>query len=229
MLRKRSIIFLLLALLLSGCAGLAGAQAAPSPTPTEDCGCTLEGPGAQPTGGVLDAPAGPAVGGATATPAPALETLRDRWERYTSPENGISFEYPAAYTNPDYAFCAVRVDSFPPEGAQLSLSLGSRTSLVVSGAAPDLAAAAQAYQSDPAYAGYQFDAPVTRTVAGLDAVSLPYRSGGAGRYSEVTLWVRDGLLYQVETGTPSACDVPAIELTEMGAYSHLLESVQFSK
>lgn len=225
---RKLLLFLLLPLLLvlAGCNVVQPLlQSGPTPTPTE-CGCSAEGPlKATPTGDLFS-PAGPAQPG-DGTPAPALETYRDRWDTYASKDFGFSFEYPAAYTSADFGFCAVREDNFPPKGGLFALGLGSRTALSLFPTSGDASAAAEAFRTDPESKEFTFDAPQQRTVGGVPAVVLPYRSGGTGRYGEVVFWVKDGTLYRLDTGVPSACDIPALNLRELDAYSRLLESLQF--
>jgi hypothetical protein len=219
-----SIVFLLIITLLAGCSvPLAQGGAQPTVTPT-DCGCSIEDI-LTPTGGIdAPAPAGPAA------PTVAPETLKDQWKTYTDAAHGFSFEFPAVYESPEFAFCAAREASAPPEDSLFALSLGSRTSLVlVDAAGKDLPAVVDAYRSDPAHQDYQFDAPVERTVGGSPALVLPYRSGGTSRYAEAVFFIHAGTLYRVDTGTPSACDVPALNLKELDAYSRLLYTFQFTQ
>lgn len=229
------IVLAVLALtVLAACSSLAGAQAVqptatldPAVTPT-DCGCSAEGPNQpKPTSALGGGPAGPAApGDATLTPAGNTD-VAGRWETYTNPEPAFTFEYPAAYATQKYGFCAARPNANPPAGTQFGLSLGSRTEISISPAPADLDAALAAFRADPSHKDYQFDAPADRTVGGVPARVLPYRSGGTNRYGESTFFIKDGLLYRIDTGTPSACDVPDLNLTEMQAYAHLLDSFQF--
>lgn len=230
---RRFFPLLALVAFLSGCApGLPAPLAlfGPKATPT-DCGCSVEGtPFATPTGG-FSAQAGPAAPGGAAAPATPLplESLRDRWQTYTSDAYHFSFEYPLAYTSPEFAFCDVRAggpaSQGAPQGAEFTLSLGSRTVLSVTKTSGSLDAAAAALKAGLPDA--QFDQPKTLSVGGVPAVTLPYHSGGTNRYGEATLFVKDGLLYRIDEGVPSACDISAIGLRELDAYTRMLESFRF--
>lgn len=231
--RIRWIAILPIFLILSACSGTVDlpGQVQLTPVPT-DCGCSAEGPGKltlEPSG-ELDSPAGPGLsGGGGEGDTESLEEFRDRWTTFTSDEVPFTFDYPAAYDSPAYKFCTARIDDFPPEGADFALNLGSRTTIT---AAPvdvgtTLAAAADLFRTDARFEGVTFDPPQERTVAGLPALALPYRSDGTGRYAEAVIFLRDGVLYTVESGSPSACDIPELNLTEMNAFSQLLESFEF--
>ncbi len=198
----------------------------PGPTPT-DCGCTVNGK-ANPTGGLnLAGPAGPSAD--TPTPAP-LSSYRDRWETYTNTIYGFSFQYPAVYTSPSYGYCTVREQKNKPADALLVVDLGSRTTLTLTkDAGSDLPALVSAYEKDPAQKDTTFDQPKQRTVGGVPAVTLASHSGGTNRYSEATLFLKDGTLYTLQTGTPSACDVAAIGLKELDANTHVMDSFTFAK
>ena len=224
----RYLLVLILAALVTACTPAAAQNGAePTVTPT-DCGCDVSDLLATPTGGIAaPGPIGPPAG----TDVPDdLASFIGQWKTYTDVEHGFSFEYPAVYESPDFAFCAARENETPPEGSQFGLSLGSRTNLILLDAAgQDLQALAEAYRSDPAHQDYQFDAPIERTVGGSPALVLPYRSAGTNRYAEVALFINEGTLYQVDTGAPSACDVPGIDLQELEAYSHMLDTFLFSQ
>ncbi|HEX9017805.1 MAG TPA: hypothetical protein VF806_01375 [Anaerolineaceae bacterium] len=210
--------------LLAGCNGIAP-LVGPKPTPTE-CGCTLKTtPFATPTGGLaLSGPAAPSA----ITPVPAnIEVYRDRWVMYANSAFGFSFEYPAAYTSQEYGFCAAREPANPQPGALFSLSLGSRTGLTLTKTGQSLQAAVDAFRADPVNAGAQFEAQKTREVGGVPAITLGYHSGGTNRYSDAAFFIKDSTLYRLETGTPSACDIAALNLGEKDAYTHALDSFQF--
>ncbi len=210
---------------------VAAQQNGPKPTSTA-CGCTVTTgtPKATPTGG-LSAPAGPVgLGSNTESTAQAnLETYRDQWKKYTNAAHGFSFDFPAVYESDNYNYCAVREDQTQPEGVIGSLSMGSRTRVVLSKTAQTLQEVVDANKNDPANKDFQFDPVKDRTVGGTPAVTLPYRSGGTNRYAEVTFFIKDGVLYQVIEGTPSACDVPGLNLRELDAYSRLLNSFSFKQ
>jgi hypothetical protein len=238
-------------LFLSACSSLAGdvsAHPAAEATPTE-CGCSAEGPRAKTPGALppsaATVPAGPdaaeetaAVDGPAAaerTPAAEdLQALRGKWQAYQaalpgSPAREVSFDFPAAYTGSAFGFCAPRAAALPEDSAQavlLRVAIGSRTSLTIQPAPADLTAAADALRAEPARSEDTFEAAQETSAAGVPALKLPYRSGGAGRYSEVTLFIKDGLLYRVESGGPSACDIPALDLPELAASQRLLESLR---
>src|SRR5512133_3913223 len=183
------------------------------PTPTE-CGCEVQNK-PTPTGGIgLPAPVGPLNASPSGTTSGAdVSTYRDQWTPYTNDAFGFTFETPAAYTSQPLAFCAVRENANLPEGALLSLGLGSRTQLTLSKTAQSLPAAVDAWKA--AHADFRFEPASQRSVGGVAAIIQPYRSGGTNRYAEVAFFLKDGVLYQVENaGSPSACDVPAIDLTE---------------
>lgn len=224
----RYLPIVLLAALLTACAPTAVQNAVqPTVTPT-DCGCDVSDLLATPTGGLAaPGPVGPPAG----TDVPdELAAYIGQWKTYADQEHGFSFEYPAVYESPDFAFCAARANEAPPEGSQFALSLGSRTNLTLREAADqDLQAVVKAFQDDPAHQGYQYDAPIERTVGGSPALVLPYRSGGTNRYAEAVFFISEGTLYQIDTGTPSACDVAAIDLQELEAYGHMLDTFLFAK
>ncbi len=216
-------LFLFLSILaLSACTMIpALASGQPSPTPT-DCGCKVPGL-ATPTGGIsLAGPSGPSQD----TPTPeGVQTLRDRWETFTNDTYRFTFEYPAAYKSGAYGFCMARQAKKVPEGAQLLVNVGSRTELTVTKTNKDLQSAVDAWKAQ--HKDYQFEPTSQRTVGGVPALVQPYRSGGTGRYAEATFFVKDGNLYHVEVGSPSACDITDIDLTELSAYAHLLDSFKF--
>ena len=226
---RTHILSLFLLMIITACAPAIAAQAptatvTPAVTPTE-CGCSsIYGPdGPTPTAAFV--PAGPKL---QSTPAD-LESLRDQWTTYRNEAYGFSFEYPAVYQEGDYGFCAPREqsDSGALQGALFLLNIGSRTTLTLLNAeGKTLQTAAEEFRADPTRKDAQFDPPQERTVAGQLALTLPYRSGGTNRYAEATLWVKDGALYVLETGTPSACDVAEIDLKELTAYQKLIESFQ---
>lgn len=229
--RKRFACLFLVALsLLAGCKGIgtpaaaAGQAVRPTPTATE-CGCTLKVTpfATQPGGLVPSGPQAPSAGGTGQTPsAGALAGYQGGWKTFTSGEGGFSFEYPVVYDSPAFNFCAARPGQ-PPAAA----ALGARTTVTLAATQLDLPAAVAAYKADPAHQAFQFEPPVERTVGGGPAVTLPYRSGGTGRYAEVTLFIKAGTLYRVDTSGPSACDVPAQGLTELSAYAHALDTFTF--
>ncbi len=229
---KRCLVLLVLPLLLlTACnviPALPGLSRAPAQlTPTEDCGCTLKTPLATPTGGLL--PAGPAAP-APQTPTPAsLESFRDQWQSASFQGAGyaFAFDYPAAYTSPDYNFCAVRQPASPAAGVLAAINLGSNTQVSLLKTSQSLEQVAAAFRGDPQNQDLRFEDPQARTVGGVPAVSLPYRSGGANRSAETTFFIKDSILYRIDSSAPSACDIPALNLTEMNAYGHLLESFQF--
>jgi hypothetical protein len=244
LMKRRPVLFatlsaLLALLVLAACAPLslngpfsAGAQ--PEATPTE-CGCSAEGPRAKTPGAVAPTVALPAVGATPAGPAAVedMQAYRGQWQAYTvtlpgDPRREVSFEFPAAYSGTAFGFCAPREAAATAADALLRVDLGSRTTLAVSAASGGLNAAADALRAEPARSADTFDAPQELTIAGAPALKLPYRMGGAGRYGEVTLFEKDGLLFRVEAGVPSACDVPAIDLRELDAYQRLLESIQIN-
>lgn len=195
------------------------------PTPT-DCECSAEGPHKALGTPVVGLAAGPALpAGAASTPRP-LESYRESWEYYADAARGFSFEYPAAYTGERFGFCAVR-EAPVESGVVLRLDLGSRTALTAVETSSSLDDAVAAFRAGPALQDAQFDAPVQRVVGGQPAVSLGYRSGGTGSYAESTFFFKDGLLYRVDSGAPSACDIAELDLTELNAYAHLLESFAF--
>lgn len=219
-------VLLLLTSCLAGPVRAGQSEATPVPT---DCGCSLEGPGKltlEPSDGLAN-PAGPPLNAGTPD-ANVLESFRDRWLTYDDPQVGFSFEYPAAFSSAEYKFCAPRVDDFPPDGVDFALNFGSRTNLTVAAADNDnLSAAVSAFRADPRHADYSFEPQQEREVAGLPGISLPYRSSGTDRYAEVTIFTYNGALYTIETGVPSACDIPELGLTEISAYDHLLGSLKF--
>lgn len=226
---SRFFLFLIVAALLAACAS-ASAQNSPQPTatPTEDCDCSLEDILATPTGGIAaPGPVGPAV----STPVPgAIAKYTGQWKTYTDVEHGFAFEYPAVYESPDYAFCAARVSETLPVGSSFALSLGSRTSLTLQDAAgQDLQSAVEAFRGDPAYQGYQFGEARQRTVGGSPALVLPYRGSDADLYAEVVFFINEGILYRVDTGTSTECDVPAVNLQETDVYNRLLDTFLFAQ
>lgn len=230
------LILVLLAAFLAACgdaAQVAGALV-PTPSPT-DCDCDLVGPSgtpvATPPGGFsLSVPAGPGAD-VTSTPAP-VETFRDRWATYLNPAYNFSFAYPAVYGGQQYGYCAPRAQQSPPEGSVFVLDVGSRTRLTLSQAGSlTLQEAVEAFQADPSHDGYQFYPSAEREVGGKTGVSLSYRAGdrpgGAERYGESTFFLNGGLLYRIDTGAPSACDVAELELTEITAAEHILDTFSF--
>lgn len=232
---KKSFLLLLFAALLAlaGCGPAAVQSAAgPAPTPT-DCGCSVEGPNrAAPTAG-FGSPAGPALSGEGAgggSGGGEGSAGAGQWQTFTSAAGGFSFEYPAAYATPPYSACAARTNPDLPAGASALILLGSRTGLTVAPAPASLDAALAAFRADLARTDFRFDAARERVVAGLPARTLSYHSGGTNRYGESTFFIKDGLLYRVDTvgdppeGGPSACDLPDLNLTELDAYEHMLES-----
>jgi hypothetical protein len=237
---KRLVILFPLILLLAGCTSLR-LPGAVEPTPTllplpgtgTPCGCTLnETPEASPTGGI--SAAGPGAPVEASPTAADLQSLKDRWEPFTNETYGFTFEVPAAYGQGQYGFCAAREVPAPdPASAAIfHVALGSRTELTLLPAqGKSLADLAQEYQAEVTGrdAQAQLDPAQERQVGGAAALSIPYRSGGTGRFAETTLFVKDDVLYRVETGTPSACDVTELNLREMDAYSHLLESFRFTR
>lgn len=221
----KRILLLPIVLLLSACnviPSLAGVK----PTPT-DCGCSVKGPSvATPTGGL--ALSGPAAPGENTTATPAgLDAFRDQWKSYSNPTYGFSFDYPAVYESPNFGFCKVRDQKALPQGALYALDLGSRIQITLVKTDQALPAVVDAFRQDPLHQDFQFDAPKDRTVGGAPAVVLPYRSGGTNRYAETALFVKDNILYRIDVGTPSACDVPEINLKELDAYSRVLDSFKF--
>jgi hypothetical protein len=231
--KRASLVFFLL-IFLAACSMLPAPQIKETPTrsgPTPTA-CVCSEPGvATPTGGLKAA--GPALSNAEeATPAPAgAGTTQGKgdWVTYANPTYGFSFEYPEAYTSKDYGFCSVRDSSTPPQGAIFTLALGSRTNLTLSQANQTLQEAVAAFKADPSRKDYQFEAPKERSIGGILAIVLSNRSGGTNRFSEAVLFMKNSILYRVDTGTPSACDVPALNLRELDAYSHLLDTFQFTK
>jgi len=226
---SRFFLLLIAVALLAACTSVS-AQNSPqlTATPTEDCDCTLEDILATPTGGIT-AP-GP-VGPVASTPVPgAIARYTGQWKTYTDVEHGFAFDYPAVYESPDYAFCAVRASETLPEGSSFALSLGSRTSLTLQDAAgQELQAVVGAFRSDPAYQAYQFEEARERTVGGSPALVLPYRGSEADPSAEVVFFINEGTLYRVDTGTSTACDVPATKLQEADAYHRLLDSFLFAQ
>jgi hypothetical protein len=237
---KRLVILVLLFLLLAGCASLRlpgavepTATLLPLPGTGTPCGCTLnETPQATPTGGLSAAGPAPAV---EASPNAAdLQSLKDRWEPFTNDTYGFMFEVPAVYNQGQYGFCMAReVPSSDPAVMPLfHLALGSRTELTLLPAqGKSLQDMAQAYQAEITGRDAQakFDAAQTRQVGGVAAMTLPYHSGGTGRYGEATLFVKNDVLYRIDTGTPSACDISELNLRELDAYTHMLDSFRFTK
>lgn len=244
---KNAVWLFLLLLLFSACGVLPKTPDAAiplaKPTATE-CGCTLKvSPFPTQKGGLNQAgpsaPGAPVSPGATVTPTlePTLAAYKDRWQTYTDPTYGFSFEVPAVYSSPEYSMCAARPGTQAAAaapavagaaGAPAAVAIGARTTITVTQTSQDLAAAVSAIRTDPArQAGDTFDQPVQRMVGGAPAVTLAYRSGGTGRYAEITLFVNNGLLYRVDASTPSSCDVPALGLTELSAYAHALDTFSF--
>jgi len=230
--RLTVLILALLAALLAACGdsvpivGVFGATSSPT-----ECNCDLVDPSGTPVstpegGFSISAPAGPGAD-VTSTPAP-VESFRDRWTTYANPAYGFSFDYPAVYDSRQYRYCAPRAQQSLPEPAVFVLDIGSQTRLTLSQPGSlSLEEAVEAFQADPSRAGYQFDPPAEREVGGETGVSLSYRAGEAKRYGESTFFLKDGLLYRVDTGAPSACDVPELELTEVNAAEHILDTFSF--
>ena len=229
---KRYAWLLALGLWLAGCGRVSAPQvnlAAAGPTPTgTECGCTLKVTPfpTQPGGLVQAGPQVPAVQNPTAPTvdptAEALAAYKDQWKTFTSAAGGYSFDYPAVYDSPAYRMCVAREGQSPAAAA-----LGERTTITLAATRQDLAAAVAAFKSDPGHQAYRFEPPVERTVGGAAAVTLPYRSGSAGRYAEATFFIQGGTLYRVDSNTPSSCDVPALGLTELSAYAHALDTFRF--
>jgi hypothetical protein len=232
MTRLQWIMSLLLLFVLSACSGSAyGAgeiPASPTVSPTP-CGCEATGAGAATLAGGL-APAGPAAPMIPAAEgSDSLESFRDRWTSYNSTTFGFSFDYPEAFNSKEFGFCTAREAKDKPPGALFRLSLGSRTTLSGYPASQSLPEAAAAFQAEPGNKDFSFEPQRERSVGNVPALILAYHSGGTNRYAETVFFVRDSMLYRVDTGTPSACDIPALGLREMDAYSHLLDTFRFSK
>jgi hypothetical protein len=232
---KRQPVMLLLLSFLTACS-MVPSRTSTTPAVNEpiatDCGCSATGPGAAtPTGGL--APAGPAAPSDQSSPGPAtpasLDSYRDRWTTYTNPTFGFSFEYPAVYDSTDFGFCVARAGIRAPQGADFQLALGSRTTLTLYKTSQSLPEVVTTFQTDPSSKDFQFESPKQSSVGGTPALVVPYHSGGANRYAEAVFFVQDGMLYRVDTGNPSACDVPALNLRELDAYSHMLDTFQFRK
>jgi hypothetical protein len=233
MTHTRTLLTLFLLFILTSCSMIPtqpqSAKSTSSGPTFTPCPCSETGV-PTPTGGIkLAGPSGPSP----ATQAPAAETTvspgGETWATYANPDYGFSFQYPEVYTGKDYGFCAARASANLPPGAIFQLALGSRTMLTLKKTDQGLEDAVAAFRADPSSKDFTFDEVKQRTVGGETAVVLPYHSGGTNRYAEAVFFVHNGILYRVDTGVPSACDIPSLNLRELDAYSHLLDSFAFSK
>jgi hypothetical protein len=198
-------------------------------TPTA-CGCSEAGV-ATPTGGF--SPPGPSVPSQPSMPATDSQSDAKMdsvaWLDYTNQVYGFTFQYPAVYNESNFNFCTVRSSrNLPPESI-FQIAIGSRTLITLYKSNQNPQEAYIEFQAKPANKNLAFEKTQARSIGGEPAVIGPYRSGGTNRYAENVFFSHKGILYHVETGIPSACDVPGLNLREFDAYNHLLDSFKFTK
>jgi len=158
------------------------------------------------------------------SPATQPVSFEISWKIYQNDELGISFEYPAVYDEPQYASCAVRVNSFP-DGTEISM--GHQSFLLIQ--QPEEGVAIQSYVENlVAQKGWMLETQEETTVGGEEAIHIEYRFGGVGgRYGTATVTSHDGLIFAFNFYAGAFCDAPEANLGEGYAYQRWLESFSF--
>jgi len=222
---KKSLLFLISLLLMVSCAS----QKPLWPVPTEDR-TSLTSTAAIPLEQIPPAATLPPTHtsdlpslNASTQIQPAPEVA---WSDFHSDTYRCSFEYPAAYDEPQYQTCSPRVVEQPDNGEfsmghQSYLYVQRKDNLDIQSYVDNLVAQKQ---DDGAWVLVSQDLKI---VGGEEAVEINYRFGGTNRFGTATILNHNGLLLMFNFYAGASCDVQEINLTEQQAYAHWIESLQF--
>lgn len=209
---KKSKIFLIVLLLMAGCAPLTASLRALTSEQTQ-----------------IDAPT-PAIQSTDELPGSAFtETVPNvvfPWKTYYSDSYGFSFFYPAVYDKQQYETCAPKIFE-QPDGTEFSLGHQSFlhvqriNNLDLQAYVENLVAQKQAEGS------WLLEVQNTRKVAGEEAIEVSYRFGGTNRFGTATFLIHKDLLLTFNFYAGAFCDVPEADLTEGQAYAQWIDSLHF--
>lgn len=152
-----------------------------------------------------------------------------RWTTYTNDDYGLSFEYPAAYDERSEPNCGVRVQEV---GAEFNAPYFiPRTDILVG---------FRTVVSITDREGLDLDGVVERTLGwregwtiesmenlmnGREGVYVEYRFGETNRLGMMAFFIRGEDAVMVQTSAGAFCDIPEENVTELGAFEHLLETI----
>lgn len=158
----------------------------------------------------------------TLPPTPTLEpivtTAADiEWTAYINDARGFSFEYPTVYDEPAYS-CGPREDAGGGITVGNRIYISTQESMEV-----ELDAIADNFVADVE----QVERRVSTHVSGEEALTVDYRFGGTGRFGTVTFMKHADQLWSFNWTAGAFCD-PGGKVFEGDAYSHLLETFQFT-
>jgi hypothetical protein len=152
--------------------------------------------------------------GLSASAAPA-------WKMYQDAGGRFGFEYPAVYDEPAYR------DRCAPRAMEEGAAVGARSELVFL----DAGGSSLAESADKLLESKEWteESRADETVGGRPALTVAYRFGGLNRYGTFTLIPFGDKLLALGFSAGAPCDIPAAGITELDAYRHIIESIQFAQ
>ena len=153
-----------------------------------------------------------------------------RWTVYTNEDYGLGFEYPAAYDELTERGCGIRVQEVRAEfnapyfiprtdiqvGFRTVVSITDREGLDLNG----VVERAIGWRE-----GWTIESMETRLMNGQEGVYVEYRFGETNRLGMMAFFIRGEDAVVVQTSAGAFCDIPEENVTELGAFEHLLETI----
>jgi len=167
---------------------------------------------------------------ATITPTPDFAKYAGIWKEYHNEVYGFTFEYPAIFTDPAYHSCDVTVlPGWTPEA--IVITLGWLSDLIIKEANGLTAEEYIDQQTQPRESDGDWT-NVTKSyqpVAGIDATTVEYRFGGLSRYGTATALRHRNFLFIFNLTAGIGCYIPEVQVDEVQAYFHMIESFRFDR
>ncbi|MBN1373203.1 MAG: hypothetical protein JW987_14800 [Anaerolineaceae bacterium] len=153
-----------------------------------------------------------------------------RWTAYANDDYGLSFEYPAAYDERSEPNCAVRVQDVRAEFnapyfiPRTDIQVGFRTVVAITDREGlDLNGVVE--RAIGWREGWMIERRETRLMNGQEGVYVEYRFGETNRLGMMAFFIRGEDAVVVQTSAGAFCDIPVENVTELGAFEHLLETI----